>query len=313
MQSLYAFFQTENDNISSAERDLLRNINKIYDLYLSQLLMLVELTYTADRVADIAKSKHFPSEKDNTTEKKFSENNFLKKLSENEFFIREVKKRSVSWSEKPELIKKLYQLIRTTEEYKKYIQSEKSTASADKDLILKLYKNYLGEHPDLMAYYEEKSIYWVDDIEIVHMMILKTFKILDKFSDNKTPLAPLFDDAAAGDDVSSEDRKFLIDLFRKTIINNKKFENMISEKTKNWEIDRIAMIDILLMKMALCEITEFHTIPVKVTLNEYIEISKLYSSAKSKIFINGILDKMVIELKSQGLVKKIGRGLIDFN
>ncbi len=311
MQSLYAFFQTENDNINNGEKELLKNINKIYDLYLYQLLLFLELVFIAERTIEDAKLKHFPSEEEKNPNTKFIDNRFLKQLAKNESFLKEINNRKISWSNEQDLVKKIYNTIKNSEEYKNYMESGTNSYTQDKDFILKLYKNIIGDFPDLMHFYEEKSIFWVDDIEAAHLMIFKTLKIFNANADEFTPLSPLFDDAPVGEDLSSEDRKFMIDLFRKTIINNKKFENLISEKAKNWEIERIAMIDILLMKMALCEITEFPTIPIKVTLNEYIELSKIYSSSKSKTFINGILDKMVAELKQQKLIKKIGRGLIE--
>ena len=311
MQSLYAFFQTENDNINNGEKELLKNTNKIYDLYLYQLSLLVEITSLAERTTEDAKLKYLPSKEEEDPNTKFIDNRFIKQIAENKSFLKECQNRYISWSNEPELVKKIYNTIKTSDEYKAYMDSEKKTYANDKEIILRLYKNYIGDFPDLLHFYEEKSIYWIEDIEIAHLMILKTFKLFKENADEYTALSPLFDDAPVGEDLFSEDRKFMIDLYRKTIINNKKFETLVSDKAKNWEVERIAMIDILLMKMALCEIIEFPTIPVKVTLNEYIELSKIYSSAKSKLFINGILDKMLTELKHQGLIKKIGRGLIE--
>jgi N utilization substance protein B len=311
MQSLYAFFQTENDNINSGERELLRNIDKIYDLYLYQLSLLTELAFYAERTTEDAKLKHLPSEEEINPNKKFAENRFLKQISDNNCFKKESRNRLVNWSEYPELIKKIYNSIKITEDFTAFMNNEKDSYAKDKEIILKLYRNHIGDFPDLLSLYEEKSIYWAEDIEIVHMLILNTFKIFSEKTGTDDKLSPLFDDAPMGEDLLSEDRKFMIDLYRKTIIHSREYEELVSKKTKNWEIERIAMIDILLMKMALCEMTEFPTIPVKVTLNEYIELSKIYSSAKSKVFINGILDKMVSNLKKQGLIKKIGRGLIE--
>ncbi|OIP03311.1 MAG: transcription antitermination factor NusB [Bacteroidetes bacterium CG2_30_32_10] len=311
MQSLYAFFQAKNDNITNGERELLKNINKIYDLYLYQLSMLVEIVSLAERTTDDAKLKYLPTEEEINPNIRFINNRFIKHINTNISFQKEVHNRMISWSNEPELIKKIYNTIKVSDEYTAYMKSEKHTYASDRDIIQKLYKKYIGDFPDLLQFYEEKSIFWYEDIEIAHLMVLKTFKLFNDKSDETTALAPLFDDAPVGEDHFSEDRKFMIDLFRKTIINNKKFEQLVSEKAKNWEVERIAMIDILLMKMAICEITEFPTIPIKVTFNEYIELSKIYSSAKSKNFINGILDKMVTELKGQGLIKKIGRGLVE--
>jgi len=311
MQLLYAFFQTENDNIKNGEKELLKTISKIYDLYLYQLSLLVELASIAERTIEDAKFKHLPRKEDTNPNTKFIDNRFLKQIAVNNSFITETNNRSISWSNEQELVKKIYSIIKTSDEYKTYMDSNKNTYTSDKEIILKLYKNYIGDFPDLLNFYEGRSIFWVDDIEAAHLLVLKTFKLFNQNSDENTALSTLFDDAPVGKDTLSEDRQFVIDLFRKTIINNRNFETLISEKAKNWDIERIAMIDILLMKMALCEITEFQTIPIKVTLNEYIELSKIYSSSKSKIFINGILDKMVAEMKQQGLIKKIGRGLIE--
>ena len=154
----------------------------------------------------------------------------------------------------------------------------------------------------------EKNIYWANDYDTASIMVFKTFKSFDKNSDKNTHLVNLY--KTSDEKNVEEDKDFIIQLFRKTILHNKEYENMISEKAKNWKIERIAVIDVLLMKMALCEILEFLSIPVKVSLDEYIEISKLYSTPKSKIFINGILDKLITELTGNNKIKKTGRGLM---
>jgi N utilization substance protein B len=207
----------------------------------------------------------------------------------------------LSWNPYPQIIKNLYNWLIETDFYKEYISSPSATYNEDKKLVIKIYTNLMMNYEDLYANLEEQSIYWVDDVDFIFRMIIKTFR---KFRDNvdHNDLMPMFNDPA--------DIEFATTLMRKTIIRNPENKVMIKESAKNWELERIAFTDYLIMQMAITEVIEFGTIPVKVTMNEFIEISKIFSTRNSSQFINGILDNIFKKLKSEKKIKKLGRGLI---
>ncbi len=306
MQALYAYSLVEN-NIDVAERNLLLRIEKIYDLYLYLLLTLLNIHDFARRRMEDAKLKYLPSAEEINPNTKFLENQIIKQIESNNFFIAETGKRKISMTDETELFRKLFLQIKDSPEYNAYMESDEHSHNDDKKFIQSILTNYIFDQPDLQSLFEEKNIFWSDDYDVAVMMVMKTISSLNDLSEPTTPLAKIYKQTSTEN--PDEDKEFVKQLFRKTIINDKLYEEMIMGKTKNWEADRIATIDFLLMKMALCELLEFPTIPVKVTLNEYIDIAKEYSTINSKIFINGILDKIVISLKEENKIKKTGRGL----
>lgn len=303
MQALYAFFQSDNKDRGKGEKELLNSIEKIYDLYVYLLLLLIEIRDQAERITADARNKRLPTESDLNPSTLFIDNAVVKQLSENSRLKKEVTNRKITWQTDDELVRKILTTIKNSQEYQQYMNGGEHSYETDKQFILAIYKNCITDFELLEHYFEEKSIYWVDDLRLAHNGVLKTIEGLSS-SANDFALMPLYKDEA-------EDKQFVIDLFRKTILHEKDSEQVISEKTKNWEVERIAMMDILLMKMAITEILHFESIPVKVSLNEYIEISKLYSSPKSKMFINGILDKLVQDFKRDSKLVKTGRGLME--
>ncbi len=302
LQVLYAFFQSDSNDLEEGEKELLFNIEKAYDLYLHQLLLFSELAYVADKYIEKKKSVGITFKKDTLLEKKFYENDLIKTILDSKALSVKCKDRKISWSENYDLIRKLFLQIRKTEPYKNYINSKNKSLKEDKKFFLKIFYKCICEFEMLHHFYEEKSIYWIDDWELVVKATAKTIDLISE-NDQELPLASLYKD--------DEDKKFACQLFGKTVLNYKEFDSMIENKTKNWDIDRIAIMDIILMKMALTELIKFPEIPIKVTLNEYIEISKMYSSQKSKVFINGVLDKLVEELEKDNKIKKEGKGLIN--
>jgi N utilization substance protein B len=215
---------------------------------------------------------------------------------------KEVANRKVSWQNDMDMVRKLFSEIRNGEDYKTYMASEERSSKEDKKFIEAMIRNHIADNQLLEFWLEEKNIYWTDDIFIVLTTLLKTVDTAD--ANGKMPLGTLYKDA-------DDDKLFARTLFTKCIAHNQEAEDMISAKTKNWEIERIAFLDVLLMKMALSEVIYLPNIPIKVSLNEYIEIAKQYSTPKSKIFINGILDKAIAELKAEGKIQKTGRGLLE--
>lgn len=306
MQSLYAFFQSEDENIIVAEKELIKSIEKYYELLLYQLAFIVEVADFASKVQDDAKQKYLPSTQELKTNCRFRDNVIISNIADNIDFIKKIDNKKVNWNEGSEIVHKTFTAFRNTEAYKNYMNLPEVSFQDDKNIVLNFFETQIVDSELLLNYYEERSIYWVDDLDLVDYTLhkfLKSFKEEVNVSDTYSIFQ--FDETD-----EKEDHEYIVNLFKKTIFNEAAYEKLISEKTKNWEVERIAMMDVLLMKMAICEVLEFSNIPIKVSLNEYIEISKLYSTPKSKIFINGILDKIVEELAENKKIKKVGRGLM---
>ncbi len=304
MQALYGFFQSENKDLAKTEREMFTGIDKIYDLYIYQLAFLLELKHVAGVIIEEAKTKHLPSKEDLDPNLKFIENKFLVQLEENIHLKREMNNRKISWNNEFELVKKVLNTIKASDMYGKYMNVADDSYKTDRNFIIEIFKEFIADYEVLNHLYEEKNLHWGDDIYVVNPTVVKT---IESFKEDSTPdlhLSVLYKDR-------EEDMDFVKDLLRQTAIRNDETEKLIGDKTKNWEVERIAMMDVLLMKMAITEMLHFSSIPVKVTLNEYIEISKMYSTPKSKIFINGILDKLVADFKSGNMLNKMGRGLME--
>ena len=210
--------------------------------------------------------------------------------------------KKISWVNYSLLIKDIYQIMVNSEAYKNYMNGTENSYASDKKFVIEFYPQYLDTSELLYQILEEQSIYWNDEIEFIINMIIKTLKNFKEEEKEYSKLMLLFK--------NNDDRDFAKDLFRKTILNYNEYNKLIEKHTKNWDVERIAFIDILFMQLAITEVVEFPSIPIKVSLNEYIEIIKYYSTKKSSTFINGILDKIINILKDEGKIKKTGRGLI---
>ncbi len=304
MQALYGFLQSDTKDLAKSERELFIGIEKIYDLFIYQLAFLIELKHVASVLMEEAKTKRLPTQDDLKPNLKFIENKFLAQLEENIHVKREINNRKISWNNEFELVKKVFNTIKVSPDYEKYLNVSDDSYSSHRDFILEVFREFIADFELVNHLYEEKNLHWGDDIYIVNPMIVK---LIESFKENSNPdfsLMSLYKD-------KEEDGQFVKDLFRETAMRNEEIEKLIGDKTKNWEVERIALMDVLLMKMAITEILHFSSIPVKVTLNEFIEISKIYSTPKSKIFINGILDKIVADLKAENKLNKMGRGLME--
>jgi len=304
MRALYGFFQSDTKDLAKGERDLFNAIDKIYDLYIYQLALLIELRHVGSVITEDAKSKHLATKENLNPNLKFLENKFIQQLSENIHFKREINNRKINWNNDFELVKKIFKNVKASDHYWKYMFVADDSYKTHQKLILDIFTENIADFELMNHYYEEKDLNWGDDIYIVNPMIVKT---IESFKENSTAefnLVQMYKD-------KEEDEQFVKELFEQTIFKNEEIEKLIGDKTKNWEVDRIAMMDVLLMKMAIAEVIHFPGIPVKVSLNEYIEISKIYSTPKSKLFINGILDKLVADLKRENKLNKVGRGLME--
>ena len=288
---------------------MLNSTGKIYELITYQLSFLQAIRKFAEIRIEEGKKKFYPTEEDLNPNTKFVNNRFLKQLSENRDYLRKMNAYKVNWHDEEVIVRKLYLEVRSSELYSNYMKSDTDNYYGDKSFCLKIFRDIIAWSPSLVTFYEEKNIYWADDIETANALVLKIIKGMKASDDEFQPQPSLYN--VDGKTDPDEDKKFLTQLYLKTILKSNEYETLIAEKTKNWEINRIAILDIIFIKMALTEFLEFSSIPVKVTLNEYIELSKFYSTPKSRVFINGILDKMIIDLKKQKKLVKIGRGLIE--
>jgi N utilization substance protein B len=309
LQALYAFTVSSNDRLDLGEKELLRSLDKLYEIYIYQLSLIIEIVNFARKRLEENKLKFFPTEDDLNPSTRFIENRLYEKLVNNVDFQNYIQKFRINWSDQEDMIRKFMTQIRESSDYKEYLNAPECTFEDDKEIFVKIFKKFLAKSEILQFYYEEKSIYWSDDFHASNLLAIKTIKSWESSWDDRVKLPLFFNNG--GSKKNHEDKDFIINLFRKTILRSEEYDKLIDDKVKNWEMDRIAVMDVLLIKMALVEILESPSIPVKVTLNEYIELAKSYSTPKSKIFVNGILDKLIVDLKSQQKIKKTGRGLME--
>lgn len=303
-QALYAYFHSGSENRQKTEKELFLSIERMYDLYLLLLTIHSDLSHLAQLKMEEAKQKRLPTEDDLHPNMKFVENAAFQSLANNSSLQSLVNAKKLYWNNDQELLGKLFNFIRKHPVYLEYMSTKTSSFEMDKKFAVDLYKKIMAENDFFISEMSEKSIYWgYDEIDFVLSMVIKTIKKLEAKGTNSNVILNTYND-------EEDDTEFVKTLFRTTIDNNQAFAQLIANKTKNWEVERIATVDILLMKMALSELKAFKSIPVKVTLNEYIDLSKSFSTPKSKIFVNGILDKLIADLNQQGEIKKTGRGLM---
>ena len=304
MQALYAFFHSEDKSITKHEKEMFSSFDRIYDLYLYLLLLLVELRECGRNRIAIRKVKRLPTSEDINPSKKFVDNKIFSILSINKKIALESNKRKITWEKDLEAVQKLFLKVAESEEYKSYLESPVNDFKHDKKFISEIYRNVIAGDESLEVLFEEKNIHWADDIDFVNTLVLKTIDYITESATDNLPIAQLYKD-------EKEDKEFAKDLFRKVIDCGEETDKLIQGKTENWELERIAFMDVLLMKMAIVEFLHFPTVPVKVSLNEYIELAKQYSTPKSSVFINGILDKLLAEFKKDDRLQKEGRGLVE--
>lgn len=308
LQALYAYFQSGNSQIDQGEKQLLLSINKLYELFIYQLSFLVETARFAEFRLEENKGKHLPTAEDLNPNMRFAQNKVLSLIGNNRNFLKKENLYKINWSDDKELVRRFYIMIRESEAYEQYMSKPKSTFEDDKKFVLYLIENLFADFELLQSFYEEKSIYFVDDYHLVSYLAMKFVKFLDKNFDEFSPLPDLL---KTEQDDDNEDLEFVKILFRQTILQSEDWGRLIAASTSNWELERIAVMDVLILKMALTELTVFKSIPIKVSMNEYIDISKYFSTARSKVFVNGILDKLIVDMKASGQIVKTGRGLLD--
>lgn len=309
MQAIYAFEQEGPESISAGERQLEASLDKLYELFIYQLSLILELSDFAKRRIEENRMKQLPTPEDLNPNLRFVQNAFVQQLENNRELKRRIASYKINWVDEEEMIRKFYNLMRENEAYIAYMNKPEVSYADEKQLVEMVMLRLFSESDHLRSYFDERNIFWAEDFDIAVMMVDKTIKGFKASADEFSSLPTLLKDENNSD--GSEDMEFVKRLYRKTLLNNKSLSQVISERASNWDLERIALMDTILLKMAITELVEFPSIPVKVTLNEYIELSKEYSSPKSKVFINGVLDKLILDYKDQGMIKKSGRGLME--
>lgn len=302
LMALYAFNRREDGDLTQAETELMFSIGKTFDLYHYLLLLVLDVADIAGEKIDQALQKKMPTPDDLNPRRRFVDNQVIAQLRKNHDFKSYISSKKLSWVNNSHIPRLLYNKLIAWDVYEEYMKSDTHNYQSDKKFIIRLITGLFAESEDLQTNLEEQSIFWNDDMEYISAMVEKTLKKFKADSGDNTPLMPLFK--------NDEDEEFVKILFRKVILNQKKCSDLIDKNTTNWEVERIALMDILVMQLAITEVLEFPEIPVKVTLNEYIEIAKYYCTSKSSTFVNGILDNIVKEIREEGLFNKFGRGLV---
>ncbi len=302
IKSLYAHFRSEGDSLIAAEKNLVSSVDKAYDLYLQMLELIVDVRrYAAERI-EIALNKKLPTYEDLNPNMCFVENRVVTDIEESAALGNSVARRGLGWGDYPELIKRLYGRMTESEYYRTYMTAGTHDFAADRDMAIDFYIETVQDDELLEKVVEEQSIFWCDDIDFVLSMVVRTLEEF-KLGQEDIPLERQYR--------SDDDLSFTKELMRKTLVNFGGYQEYIEKYTRNWDVERIAFLDNIIIACAMAELTGFESIPVKVSMDEYIEIAKYYSTPGSSVFINGVLDKIVEELRNEGKINKSGRGLLE--
>ncbi len=296
LQIVYSYYQNGRDDLSVAEKEFMFSLQKSYDLYHYLFLLMIEVTNLQKRNVDLRRYKFVPMPGDLAPDTRLIDNRFVRQLAENEALKQYAAAEGISWANDKEFVKQVLEMILDSDIYAAYVGSKEDDYETDRRFWLQAFKKLICDCEYVEEYLEGKSIYWNDDVAIVETFVLKTIRQFKEEEGGKQELLPMFK--------GNEDRVFATRLFRQTLLKGEEYRERISRHMKNWESERIANIDMLIMQMAVAEILTFPTIPTSVSLNEYIDMAKYYSTPKSSVFINGILDSIVGELKKEKLILK---------
>ena len=303
LQVLFGYYQDEDRDPKRSRQALDHSTQKMQELYLMLLDMVGSMQALAIERIEAGYKKQLPSPEDLNPNTKFVTNKPLRVLANSEHLRKACDAHGVGWANRQELLKAIFRALLDHEEYTEYMASEERGFQVDRESLVRMFRKHMVNFDLFQDMLEEESIFWVDDLDLAASMAIKTIKTI-KEGDEEVELLPLWRD-------DDDDKAFMEDLFTQTLALGEESEALIKEGAQNWELERIATTDRILMKMALAEARTFESIPLKVTLNEYIELSKYYSTPKSHGFINGILDQLFTKLKEGGKIKKVGRGLIE--
>ena len=305
LQELYAYHQSNSGNLPQAERHLLEEVDDLYKLFVYQLSFWVEVKLFAERRIEENRNKLLPTEEDLNPNLKFVNNRVLNALEENKHLRSLEDKYKINWADaREDFIRSFFVRMTESTEYKEYMDGEKDTFNADKRFLVTVVENYFADDTLLYDYYSDRDLSFNGDYQIAVYLLWKFLNEMPASFDATTKLPPVYKD-------EDEDKEFVVKLFEKTILHADEYRELVKANISNWDYDRLALMDKILIFMALTEFTEFHSIPVKVTINEYIEISKFYSTPESRRFVNGMLDRLSTLLKEEGKIVKTGLGLID--
>lgn len=303
MQTLYAMSASGSQNIDSQEKFLMKSMTDMEVLYYLLIDLFNQLHRQHQDILEKSSKKHLASKEELRPNQKFSNNKIVTLITESSLLADKMQGlKSNFWKNHEEYIRLIYDCMLGSEVYQDYVTDDKVNFKNDQDFIVKLYSEVIAPDEKLYEFLEDSSLTWLDDLPLVNTFLLKTLRQLKASDTSKELMIQLFKDI--------EDRDFAIDLFRKTVLNIGYFDKVIEGQTPNWDKDRIADVDVILIRMAICEFQKFPSIPTRVTINEYIEIAKEYATPKSSIFINGVLDNLEKQLSEKGLINKIGRGLL---
>ena len=295
VQLTYAYYQNGSKNIDAAEKELIFSLSKAYDLYNYLLALIVGITHESRRHLEVAQSR---AQREGTEmpSQRFAYNRFAMQLEENRMLNDFMEAQKKNWNDEPEFLKKIYTQITESQIYKDYMAAPEDDYNADREVWRKLYRTLIQDNNDLDALLEEQSLYWNDDKETVDTFVLKTIKRFDEKNKANQELLPEYD--------SEEDRDYARKLFRATIMNGNEYQHYMSEASRNWDFSRLAYMDIVIMQIAIAEMLTFPSIPISVTINEYVELAKLYSTPRSAGYINGMLDAIARHLIETGRLLK---------
>ena len=294
---MYAYYQNGVRNVDAAEKELLYSLMKAHDLYNYLLLLIVEVTRYADEVINDLEAKNKVAHIDTPIDHRFIENRFVKQLDSNIQLTNFVDNKKMTWFDERDFLKKLYAIITESEYYAEYMAKEKVEYIDDRERWRKLYKNIIMKDESIDDLLEDKCLYWNDDKQIVDTFVLKSIKRFEEANGKEQELMPEFKD--------DEDREFAIKLLRKSIINDEYYQSLISGSSRKWDFSRLAFMDIIIMQVAIAEMLIFPEIPVTVTINEYIEIARCYSTPKSPSYVNGIIDHIAKQLIKENKLMKV--------
>lgn len=297
VQIVYAFYQNQDRSLENGEKELLFSLSKSYDLYNQMLYFMVKITEYSRRRIDTGRNKMLPTVEELAPNEKFANNRFIQQLEVNTQLLKYLEISKKDWATEENYVKELYDSILASDIYKEYMASEEDSWQADREFWRKIYKQIIQPSESLDQMLEEQSLYWNDDKEIVDSFVLKTIRRFEEANGAKQEILPEYKD--------EEDMEYASRLFRRTIENQEYYYELIRAACRNWDFSRIAFMDLIIMQIVLAEILSFPNIPISVSINEYLEVAKLYSTQKSASFINGTLDGIVKQLKKEGkLLKK---------
>ena len=305
LQSIYAYHQSESSNLPQAERQLLEWVEDLYKLFVYQLSFWVEIRHFAERRIEENKHKHFPTEEDLNPNLKFVNNRILKALDDNKHLMKLEEQYKINWADSREdFIRNMFVKLVETPEYQEYMSNGKTGFGEDKRFLATVIETYMPENGLLYDYYSDRDLSFNSDYQLAIYLLWKFISEMSSNFDEFNMLPPIYK-------AETDDKEFVVKLFEKTILHADEYMELVKANISNWDYDRLALMDKILIFMALTEFCEFHSIPVKVTINEYIEISKFYSTSESRRFVNGMLDRLSNVLKEEGKLVKTGLGLVD--